>query len=549
MAFDMIPRAKKVREAEGSFTFDCLKIFFIGGGEAFTRTLRALRPDIVTEQADREEANVIFSVSSVYSSQNEYCAIRILPDRMEIRCRDEAGARNAACILAQIAEGNTLSCGELIDWPDAACRSMMLESSGRCWLSMERIYLYLRQMALARMNDMQFHFMENPGCTIQLDTLPDMHGFGPDNLKFTKQEIRDMIAYAGELGITVTPFVEVLSHSVAFNNAAGVACPGDREPYMFAVCVGQDKTYEIIEKVLGEIAELFPAPVLHIGGDEYDMSAVSPRTVRWQKCPHCRALSERMGYTTNRELFIYALERVNRIVNKLGKIAMVWNADLKPGEIPDLLERNLVIHYYRSDNPLCGEKIFNLSMDGYAEDGFSVLNSSYRQTYLDRYVTSERWSSWGYLTDPKVSLLNQAQVIGGCCCAWEEHAHFEYTISPAIFLFADRLWHSNGDPTVYYDGKFGPLLTKLLFDGLLPEGMNVFEAVGNILPPVDETRAPYIYPFNIAASIRELEAILSALQSIEHPLAESYIKIANAALDYRRKREAETVAESVDFEG
>ncbi|MBQ7090463.1 MAG: family 20 glycosylhydrolase [Clostridia bacterium] len=547
MAYSILPRPKRSQTENRQFTFDTLRIFTVGNGAAFARTLKALMPRIKTEAADREHANVILSVAPVFSCKNEYCALRILPDRMEIRCHDEMGARNAACLLAQIIEDNRIPCGSIEDWPDASYRSFMLESSGRSWLSMERIYLYIRQMALARMNDLQFHFMEAPGCTIELDCYPDMHGFGPDNLKYTKDEIRAMVAYAAELGITVTPFVEVISHSFVFNKAADIACPGDRDENMFAVCVGQEKTFEAIEKVLTEVADLFPAPILHIGGDEYDMSEVTPRTVHWGQCPHCQALSEKMGFTTYRELFIYAVERVNQIVNKLEKISMLWNADLKPGELPEELERNIIIHYYRCDNPLCKEKIFGLSLDGYVEEGFTVVNSSYKQTYLDKYISSERMSSWGYDSDPRVSPENQAGVLGGCCCAWEDHRHFERTISPAIFLFADRLWHSFGKPTVY-DDAFGRLLTQRMFDGLLPTDMNVFNAVGDILPPVNP-RDVLFYERNLIAPIAELERIHTALSSLEHPLAAPYSEIAAAALAYQKAKTDTLKTTSEEFDG
>lgn len=553
MEYSVLPRVKKSVAAEGCFSFESLRIFTVGPGAAFARTLHALLPEIKTENTDRETANTVLSVAPVFSAQSEYCAIRIRPERMEIRCRDEAGARNAALILAQLLlkNKNALPCGDWADWPDASYRAMMLESSGRVWMPMEKIYFYIRQMALARMNVLQFHFMEAPGCTVALDCYPDMKGYGPENLKYTKEEIRQMVAYAAELGITVTPFVEVLSHSFAFNKAAGIACPGDRDENMFAVCVGREKTYEAIEKVLTEVAELFPDPVLHIGGDEYDMSAVSCRTVHWGKCPHCRALSAKMGYTTYRQLFIYALERVNKIVNKLGKVAMVWNADLKPGELPDELERNLVIHYYRNDNILCKEKIFGLSMDGYIEDGFAVLNSSFRQTYLDRYVTAERLNGWSYHTDPPVAAKNRVGLIGGCCCAWEENTHFEYTISPAIFLFGDRLWNSAGDPVVY-DSAYGRALTRVMFEGKLPEDLNVFDAVGDVLSPVQNIQENgSFHRKKVVAPVEELERIEQALSGLkENFLAEAYAGIAAEACEFRKAQLAEGArTKAEEFEG
>ena len=328
------PRVKKAKTIGGRWQFEELRLFGIGDAALFESTLSLLVPELAVRVVPRDEANVTVSVAKVFADKEEYCCLRISGRGMEIQCRDALGARNAAAVLAQLirreATGFSLPCGQVEDWPDTTYRAFMLEASGRAWLPLERLYQYIRTMALARMNVMQFHFMEAPGCTIELDCYPDWHGFGPDNRKYTKAQIRDMIDYAAALGITVCPFVEVISHSKTFNQVASIACPGDSEEHMFAVCVGQEKTYEAIERVLAEIAELFPCEVIHIGGDEYDMCEYTPWTVHWDECPHCRALSEKMGYTTYRELFFYAVRRVNRIVNALGKVAMLWNADIKP---------------------------------------------------------------------------------------------------------------------------------------------------------------------------------------------------------------------------
>ena len=549
------PRVKKVKETGGRWQFDRLNVFCVGDASLFESTLSALVPDLTVQRVTRDEANVTLSVAKVFSSEEEYCCLRISARGMEIQCRDNAGARNAAAILAQLIRreenGFSLPCGQVEDWPDAAYRAFMLESSGRAWLPIERLYQHIREMALARMNVMQFHFMESPGCTIQLDCYPDWHGFGPDNLKYSKQEIRDMIAYAASLGISVCPFVEVISHSTTFNEVAGIACPGDTREHMFAVCVGQEKTYEAIERVLTEVAALFPDEVIHIGGDEYDMSAVTPWTVHWDECPHCRALFEKEGYTTYRELFFHAVRRVNRIVNKLGKVAMLWNADIKPGEIPDELERNMVIHYYRWDNTLGLEKHYGLWPDGYVEDGFAVVNSLYPQTYmdLDEYVAQHKLCSWSYLRDPLVSRQNRPRVIGGCCCAWEEYPHYERTISPAILLFGDRFWNAEQDPAPY-DAAYGRAMTRALFDGALPSDMNVFDAVGGVLPPLKNDQP--IHAQAVTASAEELTRIAAALRGLNgHPLAQIYAAMAEEAVRVKCAEPTEkTVREqAVKFKG
>lgn len=553
----LCPRVKRSQETDERRQFNSLRLFTVGDGPLFETTLAVLAPDLAIEHSTREEANLVISVANVFSSKDGYCYLRVTENGMEIHCRDNEGARNAAAIFAQLLRreqtGFSLPCGWVEDWPDASYRGFMLESSGRAWLPMERLYQYIREMALARMNVMVFHFMESPGCTIQLDCYPDWHGFGPDNLKYSKQEIRDMVAFAASVGISVCPFVEVISHSTTFNEVAEIACPGDTPEHMFAVCVGQEKTFEAIERVLTEVAELFPYPVLHIGGDEYDMSEVTPLTVHWDECPRCRALSARMGYTTYRELFLYAVRRVNRIVNRLGKVAMLWNADIKPEELPDEMERNMIVHYYRWDNTLGREKHYNLWPDGYADNGLTVVNSLYPQTYLDlsEYVAARKLCGWSYLNDPPVSHRNRARVVGGCCCAWEEFSHFERTIPAAILLFGDRFWNAEQDP-VPYDGDYGRAMTHALFEGALPADMNVFDAIGEVLPPLKNNEK--IHAQELIAPLSELQRIADALHALAdtgHPLARIYADMADEAVTVRKNTSTskKVLDKRIEFKG
>lgn len=537
MDFSMCPRAKRTARFEGEFRFSELKVFVIGEPSRFFRAIKVLCPDLPVREVAREEANVVFSVASVFSQKNEYCYLRILSERMEIHARDEMGARNAAAILAQIMCRNgsdfSLPCGTVEDWPDAQYRGFMLESSGRknTWMEMSLIKEYIRTMALSRMNEVQFHFMEAPGTTVALDCYPDLAG-AENGRKHTKQEVREMIAYADELGMTVTPFVEILSHSRNFTKVAGINCEGDDDPkHMFAVCLGQEKTYEAIERVLAEVAELFPAPVLHIGCDEYDMRRTTPLTARWDRCPHCLAKMRELGFSTMRELFHYALERINRIVNKLGKITMLWNADMKPGELPVWLSRNMIVHYFRYDHPFAKEMLFELYPDGYAEDGYTVLNSYYPNTYLNDggdYARDMNIVQWSYLREPAVAPQNHARIVGGCACAWQG-VSFIRTIPPAILLYADRLWNAN-DNGVPYDNAYGRAMTRVLFDGKLPEGMNVFCMVGRMLPPQYADRPVHTkYITATLDEIREIKAALEGLAATGHRLAGVYAEMAAVA--------------------
>ena len=538
MVFDICPRAKQHTEKNGIFRCEELKVFMLGKGELFFSALEILLPQARLQRVSYADANIRLSVSADYSSQAEYCSLRITEKLIEIHCRDEAGARNAAAILSQTLRhtenGWQLPCGELQDWPDAQYRAFMVESSGRVWMPMDRILGYIKEMALCRMNVLQFHFMEDPGCTVPLESVPDFHG-GPKGEKFTRQEVDDMIIYAAKLGIRVVPFIEILSHAADFALKESIMCPGDSLENLYDVCLGQEKTYAAIEKVIREVAEIFPDEVIHIGADEYDMSRVTPKTAYWDKCPHCRAVMEKMGYTTLRELFLYGIRRINEIVNDAGKVMMMWNADLHPGRLPEALPRNILIHYYRYCSDLGREDIFNLHINGYADEGFSVINSYYPQTYMDlpEYMSAEKLCSWSYRNDPLVRKNNRPKVPGGCLCAWEEFDHYRRTIPAAIALFADRLWNAHGDPADY-DDAYGKAMTRLIFGGKLPEGMNVFACVGDVLPPLKDDEPAHLR--KVFVSRETLESTANALAALDDEVARSYAEAIGWVLEEKAKQ-------------
>ena len=555
MRFDICPRLKAYTQGAGECLLPELKVFVIGDGSLFVRSLRIFLPDAGIREVSYDEANIRVSVSPTYSGYNEYCFGRVTDRSVELHCRDNAGARNAAAILAQLARktetGYSLPMGTFEDWPDAQYRAFMVESSGRVWIPMETILRYIREMALCRMNVLQFHFMEDPGCTVPLESVPDFHG-GPNGEKFTRQEVDEMIVYAAELGIRVTPFIEILSHAADFALVEGLVCPGDDLENLYDVCLGQEKTYDAIEKVIREVAAIFPDDTIHIGADEYDMSRVTPKTAYWDQCPHCRKLMEEKGYTTLRELFLYGIQRINEIVNRAGKVMMMWNADLHPGHLPETLDRNILVHYYRYCSDLGREDIYHLHINGYADEGFSVVNSYYPQTYMDlpEYMSAEKLASWSYRNDPLVKKANRAKVPGGCLCAWEEFRHYVRTVPAAIALFADRLWNAHGDPVGYEERSYGEALTRVLFDGKLPEGMNIFTCIGDVLPPLDDQKPAHLrMVFADLATLAETAAALRALAGDD--VAQSYAQAIEWVMEEKKQQTGYTgpQTERIKFQG
>ena len=159
---------------------------------------------------------------------------------------------------------------------------------------------------------------------------------------YTQDEIREVVEYAAARGITVVPEVDLPGHMLAAMSAyPQLGCTGG--PYAAwtiwgvsdqVLCVGKESTFTFLERVLAEVAELFPGEYIHIGGDE------CPKD-EWKKCPDCQALIRRLGlkddgrFTAEQYLQNYVTKRIQDYLATLGKKVIGWDeileGDLAPG--------------------------------------------------------------------------------------------------------------------------------------------------------------------------------------------------------------------------
>ena len=148
-------------------------------------------------------------------------------------------------------------------------------------------------------------------------------------------------------------------------------------------------------------------------------------------------------------------------------------------------------------------------------------------------MSAEKLNSWTYLNDPLVKKMNRPQVSGGCLCAWEDFEHYHRTIPAAIALFADRLWNAEEDPAAY-DDAYGTAMTHLLFEGKLPEGMNVFACIGNVLPPQQNGVPAHLrMVFADRETLEKTKAALTALEA--DPLAKTYADAISWVMEEKEK--------------
>ena len=109
---------------------------------------------------------------------------------------------------------------------------------------------------------------------------------------YTKEDIKDLVDYAGRLHIDVIPEIEFPGHSlsalVAFPELSCTGGPFESEQVFGyeenVFCIGNDSVFTLMEDILREVAAMFPSKYLHIGGDECVKN-------RWRECQRCQALA------------------------------------------------------------------------------------------------------------------------------------------------------------------------------------------------------------------------------------------------------------------
>ena len=150
---------------------------------------------------------------------------------------------------------------------------------------------------------------------------------------YTKEQLKDIVAYAAERNIEIIPEVDLPGHAIALMSALpGLSCKGGTfEPYPeerpfskrkgsqeTMICVGNPESLKFAEDVVNELIEIFPSEYIHLGGDEV------PTNV-WAKCSKCMKLHKSKGMNELSEIQDYYTKELGKMVRSKGKIMIGWD--------------------------------------------------------------------------------------------------------------------------------------------------------------------------------------------------------------------------------
>ena len=129
---------------------------------------------------------------------------------------------------------------------------------------------------------------------------------------YSLDDLREIVAYAKERQIEILPEIDLPGHMVAVVASYPVFSCDPSKKYEVRIDggiskdvlnIGKDTTVTFLKCVLGHIAEVFPYPYVHIGGDECP-------TDQWANNPDCLKRVKDKGLKGVHELQSWLVERI-----------------------------------------------------------------------------------------------------------------------------------------------------------------------------------------------------------------------------------------------
>jgi hexosaminidase len=259
---------------------------------------------------------------------------------------------------------------EVTDYPRFGWRGLMFDVS-RHFFTKDEVKRYIDDMVRYKFNLLHLHLTDDEGWRIEIKSLPNLTKVGAWNVKkvgyfgtfpnpgpneprdyggfYTQDDIRELVQYAKDRFVNILPEIDVPGHSLATVVAyPELSCTPGVEKYSVrsgevimdwsrgappialvdnTLCPANEKVYQFLDKVVTEVAQLFPFEYIHMGGDE------APHNY-WQKTPAIKALMQREKLKTMEQVQSYFTKRLEKIVQAKGKKFIGWDEILEGGVTP-----------------------------------------------------------------------------------------------------------------------------------------------------------------------------------------------------------------------
>ncbi len=432
--------------------------------ERFLRVL-SRRTGITVWDAAHPNATLLLKISgpsapAQTATEDESYRLEITGANITITAANPLGAMHGLQTLLQLvqldAHGFYIPAGTIEDHPRFAWRGLMLDTS-RHFMPIEVIERNLDGMEAVKLNVFHWHLSDDQGFRAESHVLPHLTEAASDGLFYTQQQMREVVEYARDRGIRVIPEFDMPGHTSAVLAAYPELGSSDG-PYRIerkwgifdpALDPTREETFRFIDKLVAEMAAIFPDAYFHIGGDECNGK-------EWNANPRIREFMREHHLTDDRALQGYFSSRVQTIVAAHGKTAVGWEEILQPQTASDV-----VIQSWHGAKSLATAAGSNHA---------AILSKGY---YLDLNLSASSHHAIDPLAGEVKQLTpsEQAHIIGGEAAMWTEYISSETVDSriwPRGAAVAERLWSPPAllDDDIDFYRRLASLSTLLELYGL-----------------------------------------------------------------------------------
>ncbi|MDQ6901488.1 MAG: family 20 glycosylhydrolase [Bacteroidota bacterium] len=362
-------------------------------------------------------------------------------------------------------------CVNITDYPRFGWRGLMFDVA-RHFFTKEQVEQYIDEMVRYKYNLLHLHLTDDEGWRIEIKGLPRLTEVGAWNVKkvgyfdtfsepkpdeprtyggfFTQDDIRELVKYAKDRFVNILPEIDVPGHSLAAIAAyPDLSCSGGKENHGVSsgeeikdwtnhvalvddnLCPANENVYVFLDKVITQVAQLFPFEYIHMGGDETFKTF-------WEKSDAIKVLMKKEHLKNMDEVQSYFEKRVEKIVESKGKKFMGWDEILEGGLAP-----NAVVMSWRGIQG--GIRA--------AKMGHEVVMSPTTFAYIDYmqgdsaieprvYATLRLKTAYSF--EPVPDSVNPKFIKGGQANLWTEQVynmrHAEYMTWPRAFAISEDLW-------------------------------------------------------------------------------------------------------------
>lgn len=476
-ALSLVPRPRKVSPRPGLFTLDTdTAVRSPPGTHAASDLLRTLLTPVTgLPLAPSPDGQIVLTLDPRLTGLGEEgYGITVGPEALVLRAARPTGLLRGVQTIRQLLPAEALSgevrggpwelpCVEISDVPTHPWRGAMLDVA-RHFQPVSYLRRYVDLLAFHKLNTLHLHLTDDQGWRMPVDAYPRLTSVGghrsesivrppggdgdrfdgvPHSGSYTKEELRGLVSYAADRGVSVVPEIEMPGHV----RAALAAYPelGNHPERSldvwtrWGVCdtvLGvHDGALDFCRTVLEEVMDVFPSPYIHIGGEECP-------TTEWENSPAARARAAAEGLSGPAALHGWFMGRIGAFLVERGRKPVGW------AETGTELPLDFTVMTWRDPAHALAA----------ARRGHQIVTAHHRATYLDYAQSAEPCEPPGQPGDPVAlhavhgndpvpgdwSAEETAQVLGTQAQLWTEYVktpdRIEYLTYPRLCALADRAW-------------------------------------------------------------------------------------------------------------